>query len=422
MVWFLLLALFNANAEKILIEESWHVPDKTGAYFRDLKDLGGLSLDHRDTRGFEVYGPEGTSLLLTQLGVPFSSIKLGEMNLSLVDYPSPEEVGTELQALAAAHPAICQIFSIGSSVNGRPLWMLKISDRVELDETEPEFKYIANMHGDEIVGRELMMRLAREMLESYGRDDQITRLIDNTEIYIMASMNPDGAASHHRGNGNHMDLNRDFPDFTSDPINTPNGREPETQAMMRFQSERFFALSANFHGGAEVVNYPWDTTDDLHPLDGLAQDLSLAYASNVPYISASSEFPRGIVRGYAWYEVDGGMQDWSIHWHNDMHVTIEVSNLKWPSYSRVEGYYKENRRGLLRYIEMIHQGAGFKLDTEGLSGMVIVSRHNGEQIGEFAFHQSEFYKVLAPGEYTFDIKLSDGQSLQLAREVQELRF
>ena len=48
----------------------------------------------------------------------------------------------------------------------------------------------------------------------------------------------------------------------------------------------------------------------------------------------STEFPGGIVNGYDWYEVNGGMQDWSYYWHNDLQVTIELSNMKWHSLQR----------------------------------------------------------------------------------------
>src|SRR5690606_27488049 len=134
-------------------------------------------------------------------------------------------------------------------------------------ELEPEFKYIANMHGDEIVGRELMVLLLEDLTARYSEGNpEITSLINNTEIYIIPSMNPDGAESRRRGNSRWVDLNRNFPDFTTDNVNRPDGRQPETQAIMAFQASRQFALSANFHGGTECVNYPWDTSGDRFPL------------------------------------------------------------------------------------------------------------------------------------------------------------
>lgn len=86
---------------------------------------------------------------------------------------------------------------------------------------KPEFKYVANMHGNEIVGKELLLLLVKYLCERYGTDDRVTKLLNTVRIHLLFSMNPDGYelstegdlySSHGRENAHNVDLNRNFPD------------------------------------------------------------------------------------------------------------------------------------------------------------------------------------------------------------------
>ena len=346
---FALLAFSNLYAN--IVEESFYIQNNDPKIFDLLKSRPELTIDHVEKNGFELYGPKGLGNFLNANNIPHFSMHIASLKARGV-YPSPEETEKELRSITSQFPDISKLFSIGKSTKKRDLWVVKISKNVGGNDERPEFKYIANMHGDEIVGRELMVKLIKDLLSNYGKDPQITNLVDRTQIYIMPSMNPDGAAASTRGNGKSVDLNRDFPDFsTADNKETLEGRQPETQAVMKWQQERNFVLSANFHGGAEVVNYPWDTIPDKFPNEAYIKELSLEYAGLAPYIFTSTTFDNGITNGYAWYEVNGGMQDWSIKYRKDLQITIELSDTKWPDYSSIEYYYAQNRPALLRYME-----------------------------------------------------------------------
>jgi len=426
---FLATLMTNTFAASPKIQEGHFVfnPDKNLLkIFKSHKDL---VIDHVSEDGFEVYGPKGLETYLSNLRVDHIKLDAMDKNLKSMpfsSYPTPEQISVKIKEIAAAHPSILKVFSIGQSHEGRELLMVKISDNVEQDEVEPEFKYIANMHGNEIVGRELMVKLIEDLATGYANNDpEIVRIINSTETYIMPTMNPDGSSKKRRGNAQWADLNRDFPDFTTgDNSNTFEGRQPETQAIMKFQRERNFAFSANFHGGSVVVNYPWDTSEEKFPLEKLIVDLSKEYASTVPGMGDSRRFKDGVVNGYRWYEVDGGMQDWSYNWHNDLQVTIELSDNKWPNYSEMEGFYNDNRSSLIRYIKRIHQGAGVKIQNAETGAIHITYHRNDDlkidqELGTFGFKNGEFYKVLGPGQYTFDIKSTDGKQKVIKVNVNE---
>lgn len=274
------------------------------------------------------------------------------------DYHNYDALTAELQRIAIAHPEIVQLESAGRSVQGRELWLLKISDHASLDEDEPKLLYIANMHGDEVVGRELMIYLARLLTSSYGSDPRITQLVANAQIFIMPSMNPDGFELKRRYTARGIDLNRDFPDFTSDPYDTTPGRAVETQAVMSLHAKHQFVLSLNFHGGEVCFNMPWDTQPNAtrrERFDDAPLMLALGrqYADLNPTMHGNSggSFDHGLTYGYEWYEIDGGMQDWSIHYRESTHATVELSMTKWPRANKLPGFWEENRESILQYLE-----------------------------------------------------------------------
>ncbi|MBA7590890.1 hypothetical protein ES708_33032 [subsurface metagenome] len=214
---------------------------------------------------------------------------------------------------------------------------MKISDNVSEFENEPETFLTSTMHGNETGGYILMLRLIDYLLENYSSQTRVTSLIDSLQIWINPLANPDGtyAGGSHtisgatRRNANSVDLNRNFPDPQDGPH--PDGYEyqPETTSMMEFMTKHNFVISANFHSGAEVVNYPWDTWTQRHADDSWFKFISREYADTVhQYSSGYMTFlDNGITNGADWYMINGGRQDYVTYFLQGREVTIELDNL-----------------------------------------------------------------------------------------------
>lgn len=414
-----LLALSVSSYASVKIDEELYITGSSPEVVKELVDTGSVIIDHVTSEGFELYGTKGLSRYLDSKNIVHLDLKAINFK-SLSTYPTSEQIGEKLKAAANKYPHIMKLTSIGKSVKGKDLWVMKISDNVQTDEVEPEFKYISSMHGDEITGRELCVSLIEEIGQKYGKDPEITALVDNTEIFIMPSMNPDGSDLKQRGNANRVDLNRNFPDITRDSQSSPKGREIENQHVMSFQAERNFALSANFHGGTIVANYPWDSKYDLHPLNDFIKELSVGYAELNPEMRSSREFAGGVTNGAAWYVVRGGMQDWSYVFYNDLQITVELSHAKWPSYSSIPEFYRSNRDSMIYYMKEVHRGAGFKMKRSNISGTVSVKQVNpAKDLGSYAFKNSEFYKVMPEGDYIFTISEKNKNTKSIEVKVEK---
>ncbi len=317
-------------------------------------------------------------------------------------WPTWAEYEGWMQAVAAAHPDICRLVSLGASVQGRNLWCLKISDNPDLEEDEPEFKYSSSIHGDEVTGMELCRRLISLLTDSYGVDPTLTSYVDQMEIWICPMHNPDGFVAVSRYNAHGVDLNRTFPDPVTDPYDDPAGREPEVQHFMYFGYDHRFNLSANYHGGALVVNYPWDCQAAYTPDDDMIREFSLGYAALNPPMYNNPEFPQGVTIGWAWYIIHGGMQDWCYEWRSDIDVTIEVSETKWPNWTLMDQFWNENRDAMLYYMSRALLGVrGIVTDAE--TGEPLDATIDVVQIGKTIRTDpdvGDYHRLLLPGTYT----------------------
>lgn len=134
-------------------------------------------------------------LALTIVGTSLAAtIREAEEFLNdLPHYYTDNEIQSEFNRLAKKYPDKARVFSVGTSREGRDLTTIEISGNIQRRSIlVPMFKYVGNMHGDETIGRQILVYLARYLLDNYGVLAEITKLVDNTDIFLMPSMNPDG--------------------------------------------------------------------------------------------------------------------------------------------------------------------------------------------------------------------------------------
>ena len=344
-------------------------------------------------------------------------------------YPTYSAYVAMMNGFASSYPNLCQIINVGTTVNGRAILVAKISDNVASEEKEPEVLLTSTIHGDETTGWILMLRLIDTLLSQYGTDPRLANIVNSMELYIGPNTNPDGTyyggdntvASARRYNANGIDLNRNYPDY--DGSLNEGAIQPETQALMDFANAHSFVFGINYHGGAEVVNYPWDYTYTLHPDDAWFISSSLVYASNAQANGPSGYFTsvssNGITNGADWYVIAGGRQDWMNYTRNGREVTIECSNTKLPAASTMPNYWNYNYEAMLSYLEQSLYGIhGTVVDAYGnpLSATINISGYdNTYSIVETDASHGDFYRYLQPGTYTLTVTTPgyDPQTLQV---------
>ncbi|MEZ5199651.1 MAG: M14 family zinc carboxypeptidase [Bacteroidales bacterium] len=341
-------------------------------------------------------------------------------------YPTYEAYVDMMYQFASDYPDLCEVFSVGQSVEGREILFARISDNVGLEEGEAQFLYTATMHGDETAGFVLFLRLIDYLLSNYGSDEQVTRLVQNLDIWINPAANPDGtyAAGNNTVNGatrynaNWVDLNRNYPDPQDGPHPDGNEWQAETIVFMNLAENNHFTMAANVHGGAEVVNYPWDTWPQLHADDVWWQFVSREYADTVHVYAPAyymNMFNNGITNGYQWYTTNGNRQDYMNYFHQCREFILEISDDKLLPASQLPAHWEYNYRSFLNYMEQALYGFnGTVTDSESglpVRAQVFIENHDTDSSMVFSDPSTgKYFRPIYEGAYTLIVSASGYQS------------
>ncbi|KAM9354397.1 putative carboxypeptidase X1 [Pholidichthys leucotaenia] len=366
-----------------------------------------------------------------------------------------KEMRKLMKSVSEECPDITRIYTIGRSYMGLKLYVMEISDNPGKHELgEPEFRYVAGMHGNEVLGRELVLNLMQYLCREYKRGNQrIVRLVTETRIHLLPSMNPDGyEVAYQKGSelsgwaeGRYsfegIDLNHNFPDLNNimwdaqenaaDTSKVSNHYipmpeyytkedaivAPETRAVISWMQDIPFVLSANFHGGELVVTYPYDCTRDWAPQENTptADDAFFRWLASV-YASTNlvmanpdrrichyEDFQsyNNIINGGAWHTVPGSMNDFSYLHTNCFEVTVELSCDKFPHVSELPIEWENNKESLLIYMEQVHRGIKGvirdKITQRGIADAIVKVEDHDHDIRSAA--DGDYWRLLNPGEY-----------------------
>ncbi len=283
---------------------------------------------------------------------------LAELDTMLMDYPEL------ISEKAPMHDEL-------TSIEGRPLYFVRLSDNPNTDEDEPEVFYTGMHHAREPGGMMALIFYMYHLLENYDTDPEIQQLVNETEMYFAPCVNPDGYLynqetdpngggmwrKNRRNNGNGsygVDLNRNYgyqwgydnSGSSGNPWDaTYRGEapfsEPETQILKEFCENHEFGIAINFHSYSNLLLYTWGWTDEPCEDD----ELLYSYAEQMTQDNNYTFGPGSTTI----YPTNGGSDDWMYGEQETKNkilaFTPEIGSSSdgfWPSPDRIIPHCQEN--------------------------------------------------------------------------------
>jgi hypothetical protein len=282
------------------------------------------------------------------------------------NYHDYAEMVAEIQQAELDHGAIFDLFSMGTSYQGRTIWAGKISDNVGTDEDEPEVLFTHHQHAREHLTVEMALYTLGILTNEYGVDPQITDLVNGREIWMVFDMNPDGgeydiatgtyrswrknrqpnAGSQYVG----TDLNRNWGyrwgccggssgTFSSETYRGASAfSAPETQVVRNFINSRVVGgkqqikVAIDFHTYSELILWPYGYTTTDVPADMTLDDWNTLVTMGQAMAATNGYVPE---QSSDLYITDGTIVDWEYGQHGILNYTFEM----YPDTAQQGGFY-----------------------------------------------------------------------------------
>jgi carboxypeptidase T len=267
---------------------------------------------------------------------------------SIGDYHTYMETVEMLQELARLYPDRAMVFSAGQSLEGREIYVIKISDNVTVEESEPNIFISGCHHAREWISVEIPLLFARYLLENYSSNPQVRNTVERGQIFIMPIQNPDGLEysihyyrmwrKNRRYNGElswGVDNNRNYgykwgiDDIGSSPIpdsgvyRGPDAfSEPETCAVRDLLLEHPPSGSLNFHNHSQLILYPWGYTATPTKDDAEMESIAKHMAELIFQVNGRVyQYGAGAI---AIYPTNGDTDDWIYATFGTPSFTVEL--------------------------------------------------------------------------------------------------
>lgn len=258
---------------------------------------------------------------------------------SMAGYFTYQEMLDNLDAMAAAYPNLITVKQpIDNSINSienQPIYFVKVSDNPNQNEPEPEMLYDAVHHAREPGSMSQMIFYLWYLLENYATNPEIAFIINNTQLYFVPCVNPDGYMfnqttnpngggfwrKNRRDNGGNVfgvDLNRNYgglrwglddigssPNTNSETYRGTSGfSEPELDAFKNFINQHQFKIALNYHTYGNDVIYPYGYAPGIYTPD------SLLFVNMAQYMTAENGYTYGTGDQTVGYVTNGDSDDW----------------------------------------------------------------------------------------------------------------
>ena len=261
-------------------------------------------------------------------------------------YSEPGGIRDEIEATAARFPRLTKVVTIGRTVQGKPILAVKVTRNAKQirDGSRPSTLYMSTQHAREWITVEMTRRLLHHVLDNYGTDPTITRLVNQTELWFVPVANPDGYdytftegnrlwrknLRDNNGDGqitevDGVDLNRNFsykwgwdnegssPDPSSETYRGPApNSEPETRALDRLFRRIGFEFLINYHSAAELLLY------------GVGWQVSTPTPDDEIYKAMAGDDADPAVEGY---DPDISAELYTTNGDTDTHATVRYGTL-----------------------------------------------------------------------------------------------